>query len=309
MYTIDLQIQSTASDGKHTPREIVGMARDLHLAAIALTDHDTVAGVSEAFAAGGECGVRVISGIEISVEEHGAHILGYGIDHRNEALLGRLAQCADERIAGAKKILENLRAAGFVADWDDVMREATGAVVARPHIARAVLARAENRAMLGGIATSHDFIERYLTDGSPYYVRRSHISAKDAITLIHTAGGIAVWSHPAIHFRENAEELETFLKQLKEWSIDGIEVFNPSHTEDDVELLQGLAAKYGLLRTAGSDFHEQGDHAADPVSGLHSARTLGDFETYGFPLDDILPHLDEAMARRQAARETPETSP
>ena len=299
MNTIDLQIQSTASDGKHTPRKIVGMARDLGLAAIALTDHDTVAGIGEALGAGSEYGVRVIPGIEISVEEYGLHLLGYDIDYKDEALRAALAKAAEDRIAGARRMVENLQHAGFMLSWDDVVREATGAVVARPHIARAILAHPENKERLVGITTVHDFIEAHLSNESPHYVRRAHIAAAHAIALLHATGGVAVWSHPAIHFRENPEEIETFLKQLKEWSIDGLEVFNASHTEDDVELLQGLAARYGLLRTAGSDFHEQGDHAADSVSGLHSARTLADFETYGFPLEDILPRLDEAVARRK----------
>lgn len=302
--TFDLQIQSTASDGEHTPREIAGMARDLGITVIALTDHDTVAGVDEAVAAGGEYGARVIPGIEISVEERGAHVLGYGIDHRHEDLLARLAQCASDRMDGAKKMLDNLRGAGFVVDWEDVAHEATGAVVARPHIARAILGRPENQEKLGGIATSHSFIEKYLTDASPYYVHRNHISAEDAIALIHNASGIAVWSHPALHFRNDQEGLEQFLQELIGWGIDGVEVFNPSQTEDDAEFLQGLTAKYRLLRTAGSDFHEKGEHAADPASGLHSACTLGDFETYGFSTDDIVPRLDEAMKKRKVGLPT-----
>lgn len=298
-HNFDLQIQSTASDGKHAPREIVGMARELGITVIALTDHDTVAGVDEAIVAGEEYNVRVIPGIEISVEEHGAHLLGYGIDHRHEVLLARLAQYALDRMEGAKKMVENLRGAGFVVDWEDVAREATGAVVARPHLARAILGRAENRDKLGGIATSHDFIEKYLTDDSPYYIHRNHISAHDAIALIHGAGGVAVWSHPALHFRNDQEGLEQFLQELIAWGIEGAEVFNPSQTEDDAEFLQGLTVKYRLLRTAGSDFHEVGEHAAPPASGLHSARTLGDFETCGFSTDDIVPRLDEAMRQRK----------
>ncbi len=297
--TFDLQIQSTASDGKHAPTEIVAMARDLGLSVIALTDHDTVAGVDEAIAAGSERGVRVIPGIEISVEEYGAHILGYGIDQRESRLLGSLEKSKQGRIEGAKKMVENLRAAGFAIEWNDVTAQATGDVVARPHVARAVLGRAENRERLDDIATSHGFIEKYLTDESPYYVRRSHIGAQDAIALIHGAGGVAVWSHPALHFRDDPEGLEKFLQELIAWKIEGVEVFNPSQTEDDAEFLQGLAAKYKLLRTAGSDFHEAGDHAADPASGLHSARTLGDYETYGFAINDIISCLDDAITRRK----------
>lgn len=277
------------------PREIVGMARELGMTVIALTDHDTVAGVDEVMAAGDEQGIRVIPGIEISVEERGAHILGFGIDHHDADLLQELEKSKQGRMEGAKQMAMNLKAGGFAIEWEDVLRQATGAVVARPHLARAVLERPENKEKLGGITTSHEFIECYLTDDSPYYVRRPHIHALDAINMIHQAGGVAVWSHPALHFRDDEEGLEQFLQELIAWGIDGVEVFSPSQTEDDAEFLQGLAIKYRLLRTAGSDFHERGEYAADPGSGLHSARTLGDFETYGFSIDDIIPRLDEAI--------------
>lgn len=312
MNSFDLQIQSTASDGKHSPREIVQMAKDAGLAVIAMTDHDTVGGVGEALRAGGEFGVRVIPGIEMSVEEHNAHILGYGIDYNNPQLLAELEKFKQGRIEGARAMMENLKKnEGFVVEWDDVLREATGSVVARPHLVRAIMNRPENNDKLGGISGMHDFFEKYLTDDNPNYVKRTHISAKDAITLINGAGGVAVWSHPAIHFRgkesrggatllsTDYDALEKFLNELIGWGISGIEVFNPSHTEDDAEFLQSAAAKYNLLRTAGSDFHEKGDHPADPVSGLHSARTLGDYETYGFPTDDIVPGLDETIAKHK----------
>lgn len=298
-HTFDLQIQSTASDGKHTPAEIVGMARDLGIAVIAMTDHDTIGGVGEALGAGAALDVRVIPGIEISVEDRGAHILGFGIDHTDSVLLARLNEFQKARVEGAREMVKNLADAGFAVRWEDVMAQASGAV-ARPHIARAILARAENKEKLGGVATSHDFIQKYLTDESPYYVRRAHISAKDAILLIHSAGGVAVWSHPAIHFQSDPDGLEAFLKELMGWDIEGIEVFSPAHTEDDTEYLYALAEKHTMLRTGGSDFHEKGDHRPDE-RGLHSARTVGDFETYGFPVDDIVPRLDDQIIKRKTA--------
>ncbi|MDP3779261.1 MAG: PHP domain-containing protein [bacterium] len=295
MNTFDLQIQTTASDGTHTPADIIIMAKENNLSVIAITDHDTVGGVQEALDAAKDSGVRVISGIEMSVEEHGLHILGFGIDYTNLHLLEKLEEFKEGRIQGAKQMAENLKAAGFVVEWSDVEKEATGSVFARPHLARAVLKRPENKEKLGAVANVHDFIDMYLSNESPNYVHRSHISAKDAIALIHDAGGVAVWSHPAIHFRNDYDGLEKWLQEMITWGIKGLEVFNPSHTEDDAEFLLGLCSKYHLLRTAGSDFHEKAEHSADPVSGLHSARRLGDFETYGFVIDDIISGLDEAM--------------
>lgn len=280
------------------------MACSGKLSVIALTDHDTVDGVQEALLAGGEFRVRVIPGIEISVEEHGAHILGFGIDHSNPELRSYCEEAKKKRIEGAQKMLENLKNAGFVVEWSDVIQEASGGVVARPHISRAILNRTENKEKLGGIATVHDFIEKHLGNDSPYYVKRSHVSAKDAIRLIHDTGGVAVWSHPAIHFQGDYEGLEKFLEELISWSIDGVETFTPSHNEDDVEFVQGLAVKYDLLKTAGSDFHERAQEkkAAPTDRGtieLHSASYVGDYPTYGFSTEDILDKLDEAMTKNK----------
>lgn len=301
MNTFDLQIQSTASDGRHAPAEIVVMARKRGLEVIAITDHDTVAGVEEGIGAGEKEGVRVIPGIEISVEEGGSHILGYGIDVKNAGLLSSLEESRQGRLEGAKKMVENLKRAGFAVEWEDVAREATGAVVARPHLARAVLKHPENAAKLGGIASTHDFIEKYLTDENPNYVRRAHISARDAMALIHGAGGVAVWSHPAIRFENDPEGLEKFLQEFIGWGMDGVEVLNPSHIEDDAEMMNALAKKYRILRTAGSDFHEEKTSARDS-RGLHSAEFVGDYETHGFPVGDIIPRLDEAIGRMRNGR-------
>lgn len=304
MNTIDLQIQTTASDGKHSPADIITMAQEQHLAVIAITDHDTIAGVQEAIDAAAHSAIRVIPGIEMSAEEHGLHILGYGIDYTDTGLLKELEGFRQGRIEGAKQMVANLKQAGFAVDWHDVEKEATGSVFARPHIARAILKRQENKEKLGSIANVHDFIEMFLSNESPHYVHRSHISVKDAIALIRNVGGVAVWSHPAIHFRQDYDGLEQWLGQMIVWGIQGLEVCNPSHSEDDAEFLQGLCSTHRLLRTAGSDFHEKGDHASDSLTGLHSARFVGDYDTYGFVTDDIILKLDSAIEIAHAMRNT-----
>ena len=299
MNTIDLQIQSKASDGVHPPRELIRMAKERSIETVSLTDHDTVAGVSEALQAGEEFGVRVIPGIEISVEDKGVHILGYGIDYQSSILNERLLTVAkNSRFEAAQKIVENLKKAGFRVEWEDVLREVTGSVVARPHIAQAVLKRPENKEKLGGIETVHDFIEAHLTDESPNYVPRAHISAGDAIALIHEIGGATVWSHPAVQFNGDYEGLEQFLEKLRRAGLDGIEVFNPSHTEDDMEFLQTLTAKYELLTTAGSDYHGFDTRVpSQSEAQMHSAQFIGDYQTYGFSTERIVTFLDEAIRR------------
>ena len=284
------------------------MAAEQKLRTIAITDHDTVDGVAEALNAGGEFGVRVIPGIEISVEDHDAHILGFGVDYKNSELLAYSEEAKKNRIEGAQKMVENLKNAGFVVEWRDVLKEAVGGIVARPHIVKAVLGRTENKRKLGGISTVYEFIEKFLGNDSPYYVKRQHISAHDAINLIHQATGVAVWSHPAVHFRPpdnaptNFESLEKFLEELRGRGLDGIEVFTPSHTEDDVEFILGLVEEHKLLKTAGSDFHEKGQEkkavpTENGVVELRSAASVGDYPTYGFSTEGIIEKLDEAIEK------------
>lgn len=282
------------------------MATEAGVEVIAITDHDTVDGVSEALEAGKEFGVYVIPGIEMSVEENGVHILGFGIDHKNPELLQYSLEAKKRRVEGAQKMIKNLKEAGFVVEWNDALKEAGGGIVARPHIAKAVLDRRENKEKLGGISSVYEFIDKFLSERSPYYVRRAHISSRAAIDLLHGAGGVAVWSHPAIHFRiaeegmVDYEALGKFLEELYRWGIDGIEIFTPSHTKEDVEFLLKLAEKYKLLKTAGSDFHEKGRggkvvRTEKETTVLRSADSIGDYPVYGFSTDGIIDALEEAI--------------
>ncbi len=296
---IDLQIQTTASDGVHSPAECVRMAKQNGVHTIAITDHDTVAGVAEALAAGKELDVRVIPGIEISIQEHGMHLLGLGIDPANPELLAELKKTAENRLKAAKHMVENFQSDGWAVDWEDVVREAEGsAVVTRPHIVGAIMKRPENAAKLEGITTKHEFFQKHFTDESRYYVRASTITPAGAIALVHGAGGVAVWSHPPIpDFIGNCPALEEFLKELIGHGLDGLEVFGPSLTESDFHCLEGLAERYHLLTTAGSDFHEGRPPSQDPWP--RSATTIGDYPTYGRSLDGILGRLDAAMGERR----------
>lgn len=302
MNAIDLQIQSTASDGKETPGDLVRLAKEQGLKVISITDHDTVAGVDEALEAARKYAVRVIPGIEMSAEEHESHILGYGIDHKHPRLLDEVRRMQEERIRVNREMMENLRKnEGFAIEWDDVLSDTPGSTVTSFHVVRAIMKKPENKEKLGGIS-KNEFYRKYLSRDGPNRVARKNIPAKSAIDILHTAGGVAVWSHPAIAFREDQDNLEKFLLEMIQWGIDGIEVFNPSHTEDDVEFLESMSVKYRLLRTAGSDFHDRGNeknHPRDPATGLHSADTVGDYETYGFSTDGIIEKLDAAIAARR----------
>ncbi len=296
MNDFDLQIQSSASDGKYSPRELVKRAADLKLKTIALTDHDTISGVPEALSAGEDYGVEVIQGIEFSAVHEGLalHILGFGIDYKNPALLQALEEAQRARVERAKEIVSRLQKAGFKITYEDVLRYAKGLSVGRPHISLAVLNNPENKKALGEIHDIGGFIRAYLVPGKETYVGHENISVQQAIGFINRAGGVAVWSHPAIH-GVDAPKIEPLLKTFIGFGIDGAEAFNPSHTEEQVKLLRNLVAKYGILETGGSDFH------TDEITEPHheGGAELASFPTYGIDVSGIVPKLKEAIARKR----------
>lgn len=304
MNFFDLQITSSVSDGRHPPQELIKFAENAGVFTVSLTDHDTVDGVFEAIHAGEALGVRVISGIEMSVAEESVyHLLGYGVDHTLPFFTEKLGDILQKRIEGVKTMMNRLKDnEGFVVTWEDVVNEIPGSKsITSLHVVRAIMRRPENKEKLMDV-TKQEFYQRYLSRSGPNYVHKEHITVKDAVGLIHDAGGVAVWSHPILQFRipeRKYAKLEETLQELLKIGIDGIEVFSSAHSEDDVEFLYELSQKYNLLRTGGSDFHDAGEHIRDPETGLHSADTIGDFETYGFDTSDIILRLDEAIAARK----------
>lgn len=296
MNTFDLQIQSSTSDGKYAPRELVKRAKGLGLKIIAITDHDTVAGISEALTAGEDYGVEVIPGIEISAADDRAflHILGFGVDHKNLELVTVLEEARQGRVDRAKEIVKRLQKAGFQITYEDVLRYAKGPSIGRPHISQAVLNNPENKKILGDIHDIGGFIREYLVPGKETYAGHEHISAHEAVDMIHHAGGVAVWSHPAIHGFDFAR-IEEMLKKFISYGIDGVEVFNPSQTGEHVRFLQSLAERYSLLRTAGSDFHT--DDVVEPEH--EGGAELASFPTYGIDVSDIASKLKDAIAKRR----------
>jgi 3',5'-nucleoside bisphosphate phosphatase len=298
---IDFQIHSNKSDGIYAPADLVVRAKNLGMRAIAITDHDTVAGVREAMKKGEETGVSVIPGIEMSCNflHYGFHLLGFGIDDADPALLSALARFQEDRVRRAEKMVQNLRRDGFLITMKEVRAFAEGSI-ARPAIAEALLLHPENKEKFGSDA--HDIstvIRKFLVEGKPAYVEREHVAMKDAIQLIHNAGGVAIWSHPAIHLERDIKKIENALAVLIEQGLDGIEAFHPDYSEDETEFLNMFAGKYGILRTAGSDFHRDRDsyHAAKTEEG---AAELGGYQAYGFSIDDIVSKLAEAIAKQKS---------
>ncbi|HEX2095707.1 MAG TPA: PHP domain-containing protein [Longimicrobiaceae bacterium] len=246
MKRIDLHLHSRASDGQLSPTALVDAAVAGGLDIIALTDHDTVAGVREAIEAGRERPIRVIPGIEVSTRHHDAeiHVLGYFVDPEAESLRRHGEGARSRRVDRARGMVRKLQEQGIPLEYEDVIREAgpDAASIGRPHIARALLSGGHTRYY-------SEAFERYLADGGSAFVRTDFPSVREAIEMIHAAGGLAVWAHPPIELFDR--EIRTFA----EWGLDGVECFRPNTPPADLLLLETAARTLGLYRTGGSDWH------------------------------------------------------
>lgn len=247
---IDLHTHSTASDGTLTPAALVDLAAEGGLAAIALTDHDTVAGVPAALARGRERGVEVIPGVELGVQWEGAgsmHILGYCLPPEDGGLQEKLERLRQIRHERAQQIVSKLNGLGVEISFEQVKEIAGGNSMGRPHVARALMD-------LGAVASVREAFERYLKEGRPAYVEREMLTPKDGIALIKSVGGVAVLAHPAT-LRLGNESLGRAVEELKGEGLDGIEVVWSGHNRRQREAYQMLAQRLDLLATGGSDFH------------------------------------------------------
>ncbi len=264
---IDLHIHSSYSDGAFTPSELVALARKQDVCVIAIADHDSVAGVEEAAVAGGAADVEVLPAVELSVqfkEWEDVHLLGYGIDCRDEKFLQNLDGFRRRREGRNDEILmrvnDSLRAEGRNAlNRENVMafaRESIG----RPHIARALLEQ--------GYADSvEDAFRRYLV---PCNVPKSYWLMDEAIAEIHRIGGVAVLAHPT-SISKDTSTLGSVIADLHLSGLDGIEVYNNMGWPLEIEFLRRTAEDRGLLMTAGSDFHgiEEGLEIGRGREGMH----------------------------------------
>ena len=240
---VDLHMHSTASDGSRTPADVVRAAAFAGLAAIALTDHDTVAGLAEAQVAGAELGVRIVNGVELSAVEGDAETHLLGLHLRDVLVIEReLGALRDMRERRGQRIVEKLVALGVLVTFADVLAQASGGAVGRPHVARALVA--------DGWATDvRDAFDRYLGAGKPAYVAKDQLGMADAIAIIHSAGGLAVLAHPG---GAGTRERLTALMAL---GLDGGEVRHPGHSPSDTARLSAVAAQLGLVISGGSDWH------------------------------------------------------
>ncbi len=252
---IDLHIHSTASDGTLSPLEILTLAQDLNIAAISITDHDTLEGSKDALSCGIPPSVKFLTGVEISADPPPSfscpgsfHILGYAVDIDNTELNHTLSMLKDSRNNRNPRILKLLSGLGVEIALDEVWNLAGGSQMGRPHIAQLMVKK--------GYAQSIDAaFDEYLGNGKPAYVDRFRFECEQTIKAILNAGGIPVLAHPfLLNIKEN-EVLEDLIAVLTEMGLRGIEVYYPEHTKDLVAYYTRLARHHNLLITGGTDFH------------------------------------------------------
>lgn len=257
MSRADLHIHSTASDGTLTPTQVVEEAARVRLAAVALADHDTVAGIEEATAAGEKLGVQVVPAVELTSDlgPMEVHILGYFIDWRSEKFNSELARLRNGRLNRARKMVDKLRALGVPVTLDRVLEIAGSGSVGRPHVAQALVEA-------GVVESINSAFGRYLVRGAPAYVERLKLTPYDAISIVTDAGGVAGLAHPSKMGRDQ------MIMDLVKVGLRAIEVYHSDQSPDVVRHYQSIARRFGLIATGGSDAHGFNPDGAGIIGGV-----------------------------------------
>lgn len=252
---MDLHAHTTASDGTAAPEDLVALARARGLAAVAVTDHDTLAALPAARAAAAGTGVEVVPGVELSVDAARGqlHLLGYYVDATDDRFLQVIAAPRAARGPRNASIVERLRALGVDVTLADVETEAARGAsgrasersVGRPHIASALVRK-------GVVASVQEAFDRYLGEGKPAHVPKTKLTPADAVRAVRAAGGVPVLAHP---FSLPAEDRRGVITDLKRLGLEGVEVIYPKHDAKLREELTALAREFDLAVTGGSDYH------------------------------------------------------
>lgn len=249
MDKIDLHVHTTASDGTMCPRDVVSLAAMQGLKAIALTDHDTMAGLQEAGEAGELLGVTIVPGIELSTAYQGreVHLLGYFLDPEAKKLRDYMAWVQTARRTRNAKIVEKLQKKGFDVTMEQLEAAHPDATPGRPHIAARLVE-------IGAVDSVKEAFRRYLSEGRSCYVAREYIPFADGAQLIRDCGGVAVLAHP-LQYGFDRAKLEKLIQDAAAAGVTGMEIYYTGYTQADMNKLFDLAEKYTLLPTGGSDFH------------------------------------------------------
>lgn len=268
MNYIDLHTHTNASDGTCTPSEVVNLAQQAGLKAVAVTDHDTVAGIDEALETAGslEYAIQVIPGTELSVAylDRDIHIVGLFINHHNSAFQDMTELLIRRRKERNQEMIRRLQRDGIPITLEELTKDNPDTVVTRAHFARFLV---DNHV----VSSPQDAFRKYLDTSTPYYVPREYIQPREGISLIRQAGGVPILAHP-LHYKLSLDELEKLIRQLISYGLMGIEVMYSNHTPQDEMTVNRLAKKYQLLPSGGSDFHGSNKPAIQIGSGRGSLR-------------------------------------
>ena len=249
MDLIDLHTHTTASDGTFSPAEVASMAKKAGLAAVAITDHDTIDGVDEALERGRDIGLEVVPGVEISAEfpTGTMHILGYYPDYRDGNFQKRLGILQEARKNRNPDIVARLNAAGIEITMEEAAARAGDGQIGRPHFAGLMLEK-------GYVQNIQEAFDHFLAKGKPAYVDKFRFPPEEAVDMILRAGGVPVLAHPYT-LKLDRDRLEDVVAELKEFGLAGLEVYYSDHTSAMVEEYFALAGRFDLIPTGGSDFH------------------------------------------------------
>ena len=250
MKICDLHTHSTASDGSDTPSRLMELAKEVGLSAIALSDHDTVAGLEEAAEAAGRLGIEFIPAVELSCQFHkgNMHMLGYYIDAAHPGFRAVLEKVQAARAERNPKILKKLADLGILITMEELEALAQGGQIGRPHIARALVEK-------GVVKDVSQAFEKFLKRGGRAYAPKSILSPEAAISSIKEAGGIPVLAHPFSLKAEGPEELQAIVTDLKAKGLMGMECYYSEHSKEFTSQCIELARALGLAVTGGSDYH------------------------------------------------------
>jgi 3',5'-nucleoside bisphosphate phosphatase len=246
---IDLHAHTTESDGTLTPSELVRLAAERDLSVVAVTDHDTTAGLAQAEREGADAGVEVVPGIEFSAEYDGAslHVLAYWIDPTDPDLQAELRRLNDSRFRRGELMVERLRELGYELSFDRVREIAGGGLIARPHVAQAMVEA-------GVVPDEKAAFDRFISDDGPAAVPKHALHPLDALALIEGAGGACVLAHPGM-WRGQGSVPEELIEAMAAAGMAGLEVDHPDHDADQRARYRAIAERLCVAATGASDCH------------------------------------------------------
>ena len=298
---IDLHAHTTHSDGTFSPRDLVFHAREVGLSAIAVTDHDTSSACQEAAQAGMELGVRVVPGIELSVEDDFGgtfarfHLLAYFCDPDSQLLSETVPFLQAERDKRNHEVLQVLAALGMPLEFEE-LRALGGNQIGRPHIAQLMVQK-------GYVSSLQEAFDLYLDSSRPAYRPKVVLSAREAVAAIRQAGGVSIWAHPCDSRKTRSKSgvvsekyswpaFDAILQCWIGWGLDGLETHYPTYDADDIEWARRVAREFGLLESGGSDFH-----------GARKPNLLGDCGLSGPLPESALEQIEARAQERKSQRE------